>query len=87
MHPDIEKYLPYLDGFDLSKDEKIEFIHTAWIVSESYLDRALGDDPVQLALRERTSKRAIESRLMIEFSKGADGTYSDKSTCRTRKKK
>jgi len=87
MQPDIDKYLRYLDGFDLSQDEKIEFIHTAWAISESCLDRALGDDPVQLALRERTSKRAIESSLMIEFSKGADGTYSDKQISKNRKKK
>jgi len=87
MQPDIDKYLSYLDGFDLSKDEKIEFIHTAWSVSESCLDRALGDDPVQMALRERHSKRAIESDLMIEFSKGSDGTYSDQHSGKTRKKK
>jgi len=86
MQPDIDKYLPFLDGYDLSRDEKIEFIHTAWMVSESCLDRALGEDLVQMALQEQSRERAIESGLMIEFSKGADGTYSDKTIPKKRKK-
>jgi len=87
MQPNLDKYLRYLDDFDLSRDEKIEFIHTAWMVCESCLDRALGNDPVQMALRERNDKRAIEPSLMIEFSKGTDGIYSDQHSGKTRKKK
>ena len=40
MKLDVEKYLHHLDGMDLSKTEKIEFIHTLWLIAQCFVDAA-----------------------------------------------
>ena len=40
MKLDVEKYLHHLDGMDLSETEKIEFIHTLWLVAQCFVDAA-----------------------------------------------
>lgn len=47
MPPDLEKYRPYVDGFDLSEAQKAELIHSVWAIMESFADRAFGLHPVQ----------------------------------------
>lgn len=47
LKPDIDKYLPYVDHLDLTKEEKIELIHTVWHISEAFVDRAFGLHPSQ----------------------------------------
>jgi hypothetical protein len=42
MPPDLEKYRPYVDGFDLTEAQKVELIHTLWAIMESFVDRAFG---------------------------------------------
>lgn len=37
---DIEKYLPYLDGYDWSREEKIEILRCVWRIMEAQADRA-----------------------------------------------
>ncbi|MCF6354795.1 MAG: hypothetical protein L3J26_06785 [Candidatus Polarisedimenticolaceae bacterium] len=54
---DFEKYLPYLDEFDLSQDQKLEFIKTVWQLMESQVDQAFGFHPVQQA---RESAQVIQ---------------------------
>ena len=39
MRPDIKKYLPMLDGYDMN--------HDLWHVMESFVDQAFGVHPVQ----------------------------------------
>ena len=46
MPPDLDKYRPYLDGFDLDEEQKAEFIHALWTIMEGFADRAFGLHPV-----------------------------------------
>jgi len=47
MQPDINKYLPMLEGLDLSHEKKIDLIHDLWRIMESFVDRAFGIHPTQ----------------------------------------
>ena len=46
---DFEKYMPYLDEFDLSQDQKLALIRTVWGIMESQADQVFGFHPVQQA--------------------------------------
>ena len=48
MLPDLEKCRPYLDGFDMTEDQKAEFIHMLWGIMESFAYQGFGLHPVQL---------------------------------------
>jgi len=45
MKPDPDKYLPLVDHYDLTRDQKIELIHSLWAIMESIVDHAFGDHP------------------------------------------
>jgi hypothetical protein len=47
MQPDINKYLPMLDGMDLSREQKTDLIHDLWHIMEGFVDRAFGTHPLQ----------------------------------------
>lgn len=47
MQPDINKYLPMLEGLDLSHEKKIDLIHDLWRIMEGFVDRAFGIHPSQ----------------------------------------
>ena len=47
MQPDMKKYLPMLDEFDMSHEHKVQFIHDLWRIMESFVDRAFGIHPTQ----------------------------------------
>lgn len=49
MPLDLEKYLTYLDEFDLTRAQKIEVIRSVWGLMESCVDQAFGVHPVQQA--------------------------------------
>lgn len=66
-----------MNDFDLSNDEKKQLIQTVWTIMEGFVDRALGDDPVQSALAEQTSKRALDSGPMIDLEKVADNVFKE----------
>jgi hypothetical protein len=53
MQPDLDKYWPYLDGYDLNDSEKRELIHTLWSMMESFVDSAFGTHPVQQCLKAK----------------------------------
>lgn len=37
-----EEYLHYFEGYDLTEEEKIEFIETLWLIAQSFADQGLG---------------------------------------------
>ena len=37
-----EEYLHYFESYDLSHEEKIEFIETLWLIAQSFADDGLG---------------------------------------------
>lgn len=45
MQPDIEKYLPYLDSFDMSEEEKVAYIQNVWHMMETFVDEAWASRP------------------------------------------
>lgn len=68
MKSSIERYLPYLDQHDWSREQKIEMIRTVWRVMEAEADKAFGLNPVQLPcgqienIASHPCERAIDSR-------------------------
>ena len=58
MLPDIEKYRPYFDEYDLSEEEKEEYIRTLWRFMERFVDQAF--DPEQLSRKESGDRPASE---------------------------
>lgn len=47
MGPDYEKYRPLLDEFNLADEQKDEFIDVMWVLLDSFVERAHGEDGVQ----------------------------------------
>ncbi len=56
MQPDIDKYMPMLDEFDLTHEQKIELIHTLWGIMTGFKDKAFGLDPAQHVISLRDHK-------------------------------
>jgi len=54
MQPDMKKYLPMLDEFDMSHEHKVQFIHDLWRIMESFVDRAFGIHPTQQYSKKTT---------------------------------
>lgn len=46
---DLEKYRKHVAHFDLPEEKKTELLRIVWKIMQSFVDRAFGDDPVQLA--------------------------------------
>ena len=65
MKPDPEKYLPLVDHYDLSREQKIELIHSLWTIMESIVDHAFGDHPADHlgidfdALADRRNQKVV----------------------------
>ena len=53
MKPDYNKYIPMLDEYDMTHEQKIEFINTLWNVMQSFVDRAFGIHPVQQVMKKK----------------------------------
>ncbi|MEL6857407.1 MAG: hypothetical protein AAFO74_03410 [Pseudomonadota bacterium] len=47
---DVERYLPMTEGFDLTDEEKQEFLQTLWNILVTVADLGLGLDPLQMLL-------------------------------------
>lgn len=45
--PDLDKYRRHVDHFDLSEHQKTELLRAIWLIMQSFVDRAFGDDPAQ----------------------------------------
>lgn len=48
MPLNLDKYRPYLDGFDLTDDQKTAMIEALWAIAESVADLAYGVHSTQL---------------------------------------
>lgn len=83
MTPDLQKYRPLVEEFDLTDAEKDELIHTVWQIMESFVDRAFGVDPTQQAVRaagmtdsRRDAKRVDSAQ--EQFGSAASGRKEGK---------
>lgn len=50
MTPDLDKYMEYVDDFDLSEEAKRELLMALWGLLENFVDRAFGCDVTQQAM-------------------------------------
>lgn len=69
MAPNPDKYRKHVDHFDLTDIAKDELIHTIHVFMESFVDRAFGDDPVQLCIDLKASKYASFESNVIDLEK------------------
>lgn len=88
MPLDIEKYLPYLDQYAWSREEKIELLHSVWRMMEAEADKAFGLNSYQLSCGQasdsnlRNQKGSVNSKdqVISDFYRQAanDGTQKVK---------
>jgi len=50
MKPDLDKYMPHVESFELSDEGKRELLQAVWSVLENLVDREFGYDSTQQAL-------------------------------------
>lgn len=50
---DIQKYMKMLDEYDMSDDERREYVVTLYGVMEHFVDIGFGQDPVSLARKAK----------------------------------
>ncbi len=68
MRPDVEKYLPMIEDWDMPRDQKIQFIHDLWHIMESFVDRAFGIHPLQQVMDKKTERDLQDSAKHIDSS-------------------
>ena len=47
MQPDLNRYRPFLDGYDWPEEQKTEALTELWKIMSSFVDRAFGQAPEQ----------------------------------------
>ena len=68
MKPDIEKYLAMIDDWDMTREQKIQYIHDLWHIMESFVDRAFDKHPVQYARDKSSQAHGQDSTKPLESS-------------------
>ncbi len=74
MALDTEKYMHYLDKFDMTEEQKVQCIQDVWNIVDSCVDAAFGKHPVQ-QIRGYTSPGNLQSpakRLGCSYQKISD---------------
>lgn len=69
MLSDYERYWHHVDHLDMADADKHDLINIVFQAMQSHVDRAFGDDPVQVALGEHNAERARASEDVIDLSK------------------
>lgn len=67
MPYDIQKYRKHVEGFDLTDQEKDELIRVVRRIMQNFVDRAFGDDPVQMCQALNGAKRALHAPVVIDL--------------------
>ncbi|QIG79435.1 hypothetical protein [Stakelama tenebrarum] len=57
MQHDLSAYLHHLDGMDASVEQKLDLIAVLYRIAEAAIDIALGTDPTQACLVDKSNKR------------------------------
>ena len=68
MKPDTEKYLAMIDDWDMTREQKIQYIHDLWHIMEGFVDRAFGKHPVQSARDKSSNADGQDSTKRLESS-------------------
>ncbi len=83
--PDLEKYRRHVAHFDLPEEEKTELLRTIWNIMQSFVDRAFGEDAVQLAVEKSDAKDEPDDSAVIASAQGSTNqTHQDLSGAFTR---
>ncbi|MEZ5919418.1 MAG: hypothetical protein R3D66_05815 [Alphaproteobacteria bacterium] len=80
MSLDIEKYKRHLVSTGWSEDKKDEFVRTVITIMESFVDRAFGIHPVQLAVEEKKQDSMQESSAMVKSDHSSTKKHFNGST-------
>lgn len=65
MKPDLEKYLAMIEDWDMTHEQKIQYIHDLLHIMESFVARAFGKHPVQHARgKSLDGKRLCHMRML-----------------------
>ena len=67
MPHDIQKYRKHVEAFDLTDHQKDELIRVVQSIMQNFVDRAFGDDPVQMCQTLNGSKRALDAPVVIDL--------------------
>lgn len=67
MPHDIQKYRRHVEGFDLTDQEKDNLIRVVQSIMQNFVDRAFGDDPVQMCQTLNDAKRALDTPVVIDL--------------------
>lgn len=68
MALDIEKYLPYLDSYDWTREEKIEILRCVWRIMETQTDKAFRLNTLSLPCEQphqnslRNQQKTVDSK-------------------------
>ena len=79
----IEKYLPHLDQYDWSLEEKIEMLHAMWRLTEAQADKAFGLNSMQLScgqnknIASQPSPHSLDSKAEFTAQSRPDAANDD----------
>lgn len=77
MPLDLNKYRPYLDGFDLSDQQKAAMIEALWSIAEAVSDLAYGVHSTQLVKIANDNDSASKSSVIEFFEQAASDPILD----------
>lgn len=72
MPLDVDKYRPYLDGYDLTEDQKIAMIEALWSIAEAVSDLAYGVHGSQLVEVANDNDSSNDSNVVEFFQSAAN---------------
>jgi len=79
MKLDCKKYLPFLDGINISVNRKKEILRTVWQFTESQVDIAFQMHPVQQAMSDAGKTVAASQQLRLDSESGNVKEYFNRS--------
>lgn len=69
-----EKYMKYLEDYDLNHDQKIQYIETLWNAAHDIVLKQLGVHPIQKILEERENKKQQKEKEVNRTSRAQKKT-------------
>ena len=75
---DKEKYLPELEGTDLTEEQKIEMLQALWSIMEAFVDLGFGVNSIHQFFSERAAESSESGTDRVESGNGkCRGNFED----------
>ncbi len=74
MPPNYEKYRPFFKDFDMSDEQKDEYIDTLWLIMNSFADQAFGLTSSQQVCEFKPDKVCLPESSLVNFEHSSDIT-------------